>query len=132
MHTFDRSEGWCLFTCSSRCSEPDTRQSKVPVGVILSGAVGGALAVAAVMTAVLRATGRIKTVKRDWTPNVEMRRLKSNQEGRSLDEPFLPHGQARATESCLGGDAVVCSPRRASLASFFPGGRVSHHGGGTV
>ena len=77
-----------------------------PVRVMLSIAVGVPLVVGAIVTVALRATGRIKTVKRDGSANVEMRRLKSNHEDSSLDEPFLPHGQPHAAHSCQGGDAV--------------------------
>lgn len=66
------------------------------MGLVLSGAVGGALVVGAIMTAFLRRTGRVKTMPRDGPPNVEMLRLNSNQEDVSLHKPFLSHGNARA------------------------------------
>ena len=94
-----------LFT-NVALSEPDSSYRAAPVGVVLGVAGAVALVVGAIMTAVLRATGGIKTVQHDGPASMEMGRLKSNQEDSSLDEPFLPNGLARAPHSCQGGDAL--------------------------
>lgn len=66
-----------------------------PVGLLLVGAVGGALAAGAIAAVVLRVTARDKTLERDETSGVEMLGLDNTQEDSSLDEPFLGHEQAR-------------------------------------
>lgn len=92
------------------CSAPDT----APVGLVVSGAVGGALVVGAILTVILRANGgRAKTPKRDEALDVEMLRLNRTQEEEnntlsdSLDVPFLPHERGRAAappDGFLAGD----------------------------